>query len=104
MNVSTILDDLHRRGVRRCPNGDRLRWFANAGVVTEADLSALSKHKAEVLAILRERESQCCTATPSSPLSVARQVRVNPEMPPPPQAEEATLSAVDFPTEDPPRK
>ena len=52
-----LLDDLHRRGVRLRLNGDRLHWFAPVGVMTEADLSALREHKAEVLAILREEEA-----------------------------------------------
>ena len=56
MNVETLINDLHRRGVRLRVDGDRLRWFAPVGVVTEADLSALRNHKAEVLAILREEE------------------------------------------------
>jgi len=57
MNVETLVTDLHRRGVRLHVNGDRLRWFAPVGVVTEADLSVLREHKAEVMAILREAES-----------------------------------------------
>ncbi len=57
MSVETLIDELRRRGVRLHVNGDRLRWFAPMGVVTEADLSALRQHKAEVLAILREAES-----------------------------------------------
>ncbi len=56
MNVETLIDGLHRRGVRLRFDGDRLRWFAPVGVVTEADLTALRQHKAEVLAILREEE------------------------------------------------
>ncbi len=56
MNVETLLDGLHRRGVRLRFNGDRLRWFAPVGIVTEADLAALREHKAEVLTILRETE------------------------------------------------
>ncbi len=57
MSVETLIDSLHRRGVRLHVNGDRLRWFAPMGVVTEADLSALRQHKAEVLAILREQDA-----------------------------------------------
>ncbi len=57
MKVETLIDDLHRRGVRLRCDGDRLRWFAPVGVVTEADLSTLRQHKADVLAILREAES-----------------------------------------------
>ena len=57
MNAQAILDSLHRRGVRLRVNGDRLRWFAPVGVVTEADLSALRQHKAEALAIIREEQS-----------------------------------------------
>ena len=57
MSVSALLDGLHKRGVRLRFDGDRLRWFAPVGVVTEADLSALREHKDAVLAILREAES-----------------------------------------------
>ena len=57
MSVETLIDELRRRGVRLHVNGDRLRWFAPMGVVTEADLSALRQHKAEVLAILREQDA-----------------------------------------------
>ena len=56
MSVETLIDQLHRRGVRLRLNGERLRWFAPVGVITEADLSALRECKAEVLAILREDE------------------------------------------------
>jgi hypothetical protein len=56
MNVETLINGLHRRGVRLRIDGERLRWFAPVGVVTEADLTALRQHKAEVLAILREEE------------------------------------------------
>ncbi len=56
MNVSALLDGLHKRGVRLRIDDDRLRWFAPVGIVTEADLAALREHKAEVLAILREAE------------------------------------------------
>ncbi len=56
MTEEALLDGLHRRGVRFRIDGERLRWFAPVGVVTEADLSALHEHKAEVLAILREEE------------------------------------------------
>ena len=54
MTEEALLDGLHRRGVRFRIDGERLRWFAPVGVVTEADLTALRQHKAEVLAILRE--------------------------------------------------
>ncbi len=57
MSVETLIDELHRRGVRLRFDGDRLHWVAPMGVVTEVDLSALREHKAEVLAILREEES-----------------------------------------------
>ena len=56
MTASTLLDRLHRRGVRFRIDGDRLRWVAPAGVMTEADLTALREHKAGVLAVLREDE------------------------------------------------
>ncbi len=57
MTEQALIDGLHRRGVRLRIDGNRLRWFAPVGVVTEADLSALRKHKAEVLAILRAEQS-----------------------------------------------
>jgi len=56
MNVETLIDGLHRRGVRLRIDGEVLRWFGPVGVMTEADLSALREHKAEVLAILREEQ------------------------------------------------
>ncbi len=56
MTEEALLDGLHRRGVRFRIDGERLRWFAPVGVVTEADLTALRQHKTEVLAILREEE------------------------------------------------
>ncbi len=57
MNASAILDNLHRRGVSLRADGDVIRWQAPTGVMTEADLSALREHKAEVLAIIREEEA-----------------------------------------------
>ena len=57
MSAQTLLDDLHRRGVRLWINGEKLRWRAPEGVMTEADLSALREHKAEVLAIIREQDA-----------------------------------------------
>lgn len=56
MEVQALLDRLYRRGVRLRLNGDRVRWFAPVGVVTEADLAELRQHKVEVLAFLREEE------------------------------------------------
>ena len=57
MSVETLIDGFHRRGVRLRVDGDRLHWVAPVGVMTDADLSALREHKAEVLVILREAES-----------------------------------------------
>jgi hypothetical protein len=56
MSAQALVDQLHRRGVRLRLNGDRVRWFAPVGVVSEADLATLRQHKAEVVAILREAE------------------------------------------------
>ncbi len=55
MIEQALLDGLHRRGVRLRIDGERLRWFAPVGVVTEADLSALRENKAEVLAAIGEQ-------------------------------------------------
>ncbi len=57
MNVEILIDGLHRRGVRLHVNGEILRWFGPVGTMTEADLSALRDHKAEVLAIIREQDA-----------------------------------------------
>ena len=57
MTEEALLDGLHRRGVRFRVDGERLRWVAPVGVVTDADLSTLREHKAEVLAILREQDA-----------------------------------------------
>ncbi len=57
MTEEALLDGLHRRGVRFRIDGERLRWFAPVGVVTEAVLAALRHSKPEVLAIIREEES-----------------------------------------------
>ncbi len=57
MNIHVLLDRLNRSGVRLHIDGDRLRWFAPVGIVTEADLAALREHKVEVLTILRDEEN-----------------------------------------------
>ncbi len=57
MNAQAVLDRLHRRGVSFSVSGDKLRTRALVGVVTEADLSALRKVKAEVMAIIRDEEA-----------------------------------------------
>ena len=57
MKAHSLIDDLHKRGVRHCANGDKLHWSANAGIVNEADLTALRENKVEVLAILREQDA-----------------------------------------------
>ena len=56
MTASAILDGLHRRGVRFRTNGDRLRWRAPEGVMTEAVISELREHKTEAMTIVREQE------------------------------------------------
>ncbi len=57
MSAAALLDGLHRRGVRLRVDGDRLRWRAPVGVMTDADLSALRHSKPEVLAIIREQDA-----------------------------------------------
>lgn len=49
MNAKTLIDNLHRRGVRLRIDGEGLRWFGPVGVMTETDLSTLRRHKAEAL-------------------------------------------------------
>ena len=56
MSAEHLLDRLYRRGIRLRLNGDRVRWFAPAGVMTDADLAALRRHKPEVIAIIREED------------------------------------------------
>ncbi len=57
MSAAALLDGLRRRGVRLRVDGDRLRWRAPVGVMTDADLSALRHSKPEVLAIIREQDA-----------------------------------------------
>ncbi len=57
MNAQAILDDLHRRGVSFSVNGDTLRTRGPVGAVTQADLAALRKVKAEAMVIIREEEA-----------------------------------------------
>jgi len=54
MSAKSILDRLYRRGVRFRVDGEKVRWIARAGAMTDADLAALRRHKAEILEILRE--------------------------------------------------
>ena len=53
MNASTVLEGLHRRGVKLRAAGDRLRWRAPAGVISHADVEALRVHKETILSLLR---------------------------------------------------
>ena len=53
MNAKTLIDNLHRRGVRLRIDGDVLRWFGPVGVMTETDLSTLRRHKAELVLLHR---------------------------------------------------
>jgi hypothetical protein len=52
VTATALLADLTCRGVELRPDGDRLRWRAPAGVVTEQDLAALRAVKVELLALL----------------------------------------------------
>lgn len=56
MTTPTLLDRLHRRGVRFRIDGDRLRWRAPTGVMAEDDISDLREQKAEALAIIRDEQ------------------------------------------------
>ena len=62
MNAETLIDSLHRRGVRLRIDGEVLRWFGPVGVMTETDLSTLRRHKAE-LSIPSLRELMGCHRT-----------------------------------------
>ena len=57
MNAKTLIDNLHRRGVRLRIDGEVLRWFGPVGVMTETDLSTLRRHKGELLAALATPDS-----------------------------------------------
>jgi len=57
MNAKTLIDNLHRRGVRLRIDGEVLRWFGPVGVMTETDLSTLRRHKAALLAALAAPDS-----------------------------------------------
>ncbi len=58
MSAQTLLDSLQSRGASFRANGDWLRWRAPVGVMTDADLSAISEHKPKLMAILKERGAE----------------------------------------------
>ena len=60
MNALDLLTDLRSRGVHLSPSGDRLRYRAPRGVLTDELLGQLRDHKAELLEELRR-------STPSQP-------------------------------------
>jgi hypothetical protein len=53
MTLTALLGDLRRRGVELTADGDRLRFRAPVGALTQEERTALSDRKTEVLAILR---------------------------------------------------
>ena len=58
MTAAALVADLRKRGVALAVVGDRLRWRAPKGVMTEAMVKALRCHKADVLAALNARKAQ----------------------------------------------
>ncbi|MBI4506292.1 MAG: hypothetical protein HY691_12220 [Chloroflexi bacterium] len=52
MNPGALLADLRARGVELVAAGDRLRWRAPAGVLTDVDRATLREHKAALVAVL----------------------------------------------------
>ena len=54
MNVADLLSDLHELGVELAVDGDRLRYSAPKGVLSEHLLTELAAHKSEILAFLRK--------------------------------------------------
>lgn len=52
MNTAQLLTNLEHRGVVLHIVGDRLKWKAPRGALTELDRQALSAHKTEILAAL----------------------------------------------------
>ena len=54
MNLSVLLDDLSNRGVRMWVEEDHLRLRAPQGVLTKELQATLSKHKPEILKLLRQ--------------------------------------------------
>jgi hypothetical protein len=53
MTASALLADLTRRGVRLEVKGERLKWRAPSGQISEADKAAIRTHKPELLHLLR---------------------------------------------------
>lgn len=54
MTAADLLRDLLSRGVELRAEGDRLRWRAPPGVVTQEVLEILAERKAEILTLLSE--------------------------------------------------
>ena len=54
MSAASLVADLRRRGVELSAAGDRIRYRAPRGTLTEADLAAIRAHRDEVLAELRQ--------------------------------------------------
>ncbi len=65
MDAHDIILSFQRRGIELRANGDKLKAKAPRGVLTEDDVAALRRHKAELLALLAS-ESSSTSATPPS--------------------------------------
>jgi hypothetical protein len=70
VTASALVADLRRRGVTLEPRGDRLRYCAPAGVLTDADREALRRHKAQVVALLRAAPSEPAGGNTPAPLGL----------------------------------
>ena len=53
MSAFDLIDHLVDRGIEIAVDGDKLRWRAPVGVVTEADIAMLREHKAAIVAAHR---------------------------------------------------
>jgi hypothetical protein len=58
MNASTLLADLHRRGIKLSVSGERLSIDAPKGSVTPDLRSALTEHKPDLIRLLTEDEHE----------------------------------------------
>jgi hypothetical protein len=68
MNLTKLLSTLRRLGVILMPEGDRLRYRAPKGIITQELREALLTHKAEILMLMSEQSrTQEPSGFPGSP-------------------------------------
>jgi hypothetical protein len=75
MDAHVLLADLHNRGIRLIPDGEKL-WAEPAEQLSEADRNAIRQSKAELMSILSENE-----VLPSLLVAIADAIADSPRSP-----------------------